>query len=152
MEFKKLSDVEVVAEPTESANVLIEENGVIKKAPKTAVVGANDGSLIIINMPKMAPADADAGDLIPDMTCNKTFDEVVEMYYNDEIILAILKILSGSFTNIRYCTGMGLIDADGNTASNKNEVECVVFGFNENELFYYRNGFSEDPPRSSGPL
>ena len=40
MEFKKLSDVEVVVEPTESANVLIEENGVIKKAPKTAVGGA----------------------------------------------------------------------------------------------------------------
>ena len=30
-EFKKLSDVEVVAEPTESANVLIEEDGEIKK-------------------------------------------------------------------------------------------------------------------------
>lgn len=40
MEFKRLSDVEVVAEPAESANVLIEENGVIKKAPKTAVGGA----------------------------------------------------------------------------------------------------------------
>lgn len=38
-EFKRLSDVEVVAEPTESANVLIEENGVIKKAPKDAVGG-----------------------------------------------------------------------------------------------------------------
>lgn len=37
--FKKLSDVEVVAEPSESANVLIEEGGVIKKAPKTAVGG-----------------------------------------------------------------------------------------------------------------
>lgn len=43
MEFKRLSDVEVVAEPTESANVLIEENGVIKKAPKTAVGGAGGG-------------------------------------------------------------------------------------------------------------
>lgn len=42
-EFKKLSDVEVVAEPSESANVLIEENGVIKKAPKTAVGGAGGG-------------------------------------------------------------------------------------------------------------
>ena len=37
--FKSIADVEVVAEPTESANVLIEENGVIKKAPKTAVGG-----------------------------------------------------------------------------------------------------------------
>lgn len=44
MEFKRLSDVEVVAEPTESANVLIEENGVIKKAPKTAV-GSAGGSV-----------------------------------------------------------------------------------------------------------
>ena len=41
-EFKKLSDVEVVAEPTESANVLIEEDGVIKKAPKTTI-GGNTG-------------------------------------------------------------------------------------------------------------
>jgi hypothetical protein len=40
-EFKKLSDVEVTAEPTESANVLIEEDGVIKKTPKTAVGGAS---------------------------------------------------------------------------------------------------------------
>ena len=39
-EFKKLSDVEVVAEPTESANILIEDNGVIKKAPKNAIGGA----------------------------------------------------------------------------------------------------------------
>lgn len=41
MEFKRLSDVEVVAEPAESANVLIEEDGVIKKAPKTAVGGSS---------------------------------------------------------------------------------------------------------------
>ena len=41
-EFTKLSDVEVVAEPSESANVLIEENGVIKKAPKTAMGGSAD--------------------------------------------------------------------------------------------------------------
>jgi hypothetical protein len=36
-EFKKLSDVEVVAEPLETANVLIEENGVIKRAPKNEI-------------------------------------------------------------------------------------------------------------------
>ena len=41
--FKSIADVEVVAEPTESANVLIEEDGVIKKAPKTAVGGASAG-------------------------------------------------------------------------------------------------------------
>jgi hypothetical protein len=47
MEFKKLSDVEVVAEPAESANVLIEENGVIKKAPKTAIGGAGSDCIMI---------------------------------------------------------------------------------------------------------
>lgn len=40
--FKSIADVEVIAEPTESANVLIEENGVIKKAPKTAVGGSGN--------------------------------------------------------------------------------------------------------------
>ena len=40
-EFKSIADVEVVAEPGKSANVLIEENGVIKKAPKTAVGGGD---------------------------------------------------------------------------------------------------------------
>ena len=44
MEFKKLSDVEVVEAVSDAANVLIEENGVIKKAPKTQVGGAGGGS------------------------------------------------------------------------------------------------------------
>jgi hypothetical protein len=37
--FKSIADVEVVAEPTKSANVLIEEDGIIKKAPKAAIGG-----------------------------------------------------------------------------------------------------------------
>lgn len=36
-EFKKLSDVEIIETPIDTANVLIEEGGVIKKAPKSAV-------------------------------------------------------------------------------------------------------------------
>ena len=47
--FKSIADVEVVAEPAESANVLIEENGVIKKAPKTAVGGAGETLVIAFN-------------------------------------------------------------------------------------------------------
>ena len=38
-EFKKLSEVEAVRAVQDNANVLIEEDGVIKKAPKTAVGG-----------------------------------------------------------------------------------------------------------------
>ena len=40
-EFKKLSDVAVVETPTDTANVLIEEDGVIKKVAKDAVVPSN---------------------------------------------------------------------------------------------------------------
>lgn len=40
--FKSIADAEVVETPADTANVLIEENGLIKKAPKTAVGGGVD--------------------------------------------------------------------------------------------------------------
>lgn len=46
-EFKKLSNVDIVETPSETANVLIEEDGVIKKAPKTAVGGGSEYDMII---------------------------------------------------------------------------------------------------------
>lgn len=36
---RKLADVEVIAEPTDEAHVLVEQNGEIKRTPKTAVGG-----------------------------------------------------------------------------------------------------------------
>ena len=48
MEFKRLSDVEIIAEPAESANVLIEENGIIKKAPKATVGGGGGGKSFVV--------------------------------------------------------------------------------------------------------
>lgn len=70
--FKSIADVEVIAEPAESANVLIEENGVIKKAPKTAVGGASNtsvGELAVVS---------DKGDIIfyPD----NFYDKVKTMF------------------------------------------------------------------------
>lgn len=46
--FKSIADVEVVEKPTDTANVLIEEDGVIKKAPKTAVGGGVGGYHIVV--------------------------------------------------------------------------------------------------------
>ena len=43
-EFTKLSTVETVNVPSSDANVLIEENGIIKKAPKSAVGGGGGGA------------------------------------------------------------------------------------------------------------
>ena len=42
--FKSIADVEVVERPSNSASVLIEEDGIIKKTPKTAVGGTGAGS------------------------------------------------------------------------------------------------------------
>lgn len=47
-DFKRLSDVEVVETPTDTANVLIEEDGVIKKAPKTAVGGYGCNTYFVV--------------------------------------------------------------------------------------------------------
>lgn len=77
MEFKKLSDVEVVAEPTESANVLIEENGVIKKAPKTAVGGGMGGSLMLY------PYNGDNNEPRVD----RTYDEIKDVLDNGGVVL-----------------------------------------------------------------
>ncbi len=46
-EFTKLSDVAVAETPTDNSHVLIEEDGVIKKAPKTAVGGSGEPDAII---------------------------------------------------------------------------------------------------------
>lgn len=42
-DFKRLGDVDLVDAPAENANVLIEENGIIKKASKDAVGGSTGG-------------------------------------------------------------------------------------------------------------
>lgn len=47
--FKSIADVEVVEKPVDTANVLIEEDGVVKKAPMSAVGGAGGGHWIMLN-------------------------------------------------------------------------------------------------------
>lgn len=156
-EFKKLSDVEVVAEPTESANVLIEENGVIKKAPKTAVGGAGTGNFVVISMPYIEEADIDTFSIIEGAVCNKTYDEVVEMYCANEIDGVILKANDEWECIFSMGAGMGLLNADGLVdISDANSAECVGFTFfnpygSITELYYYRNGLSYDSP-VSGPV
>jgi hypothetical protein len=154
MEFKKLSDVEVVAEPTETANVLIEENGVIKKAPKTAVGGGAGGNFVVISIPYVQEMDVDSTDIIEGATCNKTFDEVLEMYCSGEIDLAVLRMVSeqeGYGFNV--CNAIGLFNADGPvTLSNASLAECIAFAFGDSApICYYRNGLSYSFP-ISGPV
>jgi hypothetical protein len=90
MEFKKLSDVEVVAEPAESANVLIEENGVIKKAPKTAVGGAGGNNTIVFSITNITAGEFDIVapeglyEKLTDMFNNNICIDIVPYIYSDD--------------------------------------------------------------------
>ena len=76
--FKSIVDVEVVAEPTETANVLIEENGIVKKAPKSAVGGGMGGSLMVKTL-----VDQEAGTT----SFDRTYDEIKEVLDNGGVVL-----------------------------------------------------------------
>lgn len=85
-EFKRLSDVEVVAEPIESANVLIEENGIIKKAPKTTVGGGSgeaDGSVFTVNLNESYSPDTDS--MV--YTADKSYDEIAEAFESGKYVI-----------------------------------------------------------------
>jgi hypothetical protein len=96
-EFKKLSDVEVVAEPLETANVLIEENGVIKKAPKTAVGGAGGSTEwdAIIDLIEGSSGFFDSMELV-----SGTYEDLKE-----KIFAGILPNVLMRYTNGTYMTG-----------------------------------------------
>lgn len=68
-EFMKLSDVEVVETPTETANALIEENGVIKKAPKSAVGGKPNVYVLELTEEELSSTP---------IICNTNYDEVLK--------------------------------------------------------------------------
>ena len=98
-DFKRLSDVEVVAEPTESANVLIEENGVIKKAPKTAVGGVGGGELdAIIKFTRDPDNEWDVCTLE-----SGSYNDIVAKLANSEIVNAMLNMHIISGENAGMC-------------------------------------------------
>jgi len=88
MEFKRLSDVEVVAEPTESANVLIEENGVIKKAPKTAVGGNGEWDAVINYDEGTLGSDADVALFVFE---SGNYDTIKAKWDNGELPRVLIK-------------------------------------------------------------
>lgn len=73
-EFKKLSDVAAVETPADTANVLIEEDGVIKKAPKSAVGGAGSSGDVQSDWNQNDPT---APDYIKNRPFSENFGKVV---------------------------------------------------------------------------
>lgn len=134
-EFKRLSDVEVVAEPTESANVLIEEDGVIKKAPKTAVGGAGGGGIsydaiiAVAGNPYMS-CDFSECDISADTT---EILNVVEKLQNNEIVNVAIKYYYTYGTNEYYSFIPASVRcrAEGTTNSGDNQLNigCLMTSY-----------------------
>lgn len=77
MEFTKLADVEVVETANDTDKVLIEQNGEIKRVPKTEVGGS--GGMLIID------ANIDTGTSEVTASANMTFDEAFAAITNREL-------------------------------------------------------------------
>ena len=87
-EFIKLSDVETVETVSDNANVLIEENGAIKKVSKDEIGGKKDAAASGVYA---FVVDTRA------MTHNCDFSKVIEAYNNGMPVMGI-RVLDGSFT------------------------------------------------------
>ena len=133
--FKSIADVEVVAEPAESANVLIEENGVIKKAPKTAVGGGITEWDAIIDL-----IEGSSGYFASMELVSGSYEDIKE-----KIFSGILPNVLMRYTNGSYMTGISKVSG---FYCNSYEEEFIRLTFPCNydlrEVRLYPDGRVED--------
>lgn len=147
VDFKKLSDVEVVAEPIESANILIEEDGIIKKAPKTFIGNSeNNGRFkkpIVLNMDIVEYGEHDAeGDYII------RYDKIISISEEDKN-----EIVSNLTANREFCIIANFTDING-SISLFSYVPYVTY-IKYSEISDTRLGcaiYSKLPDRSDQPV
>ena len=105
MEFKKLSAVEAVEAVSDAASVLIEENGVIKRAPKDEVGGVKVASTAEVGQTIVVKAVDEAGNPIewecadlgakPDLVVTITVsEELNEGTINDYGVANVTEVIS----------------------------------------------------------
>ena len=148
-EFKRLSDVEVVETPTEIANVLIEEDGVIKKAPKTAVGGAGGSTLIVTSSKYLSEVASyengvtKASAIAIEYTANMTLDEAVAAMRNQELTGAIAYIVDTT----PVCFPMAVYDYYTELGTGENCIRLAV-GYGEAGFWLYwtSDGISTNSP------
>lgn len=127
--FNRLADVESVDTASEISNVLIEEDGEIKKVPKTSIVKPKDLDIDIV-------VDFDeSGNEITNYTINSidTFDNIKNKILNGEEINAKFKISmkeAPDSVNINtcYCTlgAVEYVSADNTIVFVSNRYNCGV--------------------------
>ena len=130
MEFTKLSEVEVVETANDTDKVLIEQNGEIKRVPKTEVGGGGGGGNMLI-------ITSDDGE---SFTANMTLTEVVEAFNKRELSGAALYFTMDGVCGLTCCV---LADYSPMAGFEFMIIMCEMAGL---ELFWTADGISTEPP------
>lgn len=147
-EFKKLSEVTMLEEASETAHVLIEENGEIYRVPKTAVGGGNVGGIKTAIIRDSRYLNAIAGlstmeSAAPAVTyecINMTFEEAYETMAKGEPLNVVGMLMDRGPANI-----LGMVFFIGTAEFG---VPCIVVAFRNIELFWTADGLSTSEPSS----
>jgi hypothetical protein len=97
MEFNRLADVEVVETANDTDKVLIEQNGEIKRVPKTEVGGV--GNMLIVDL----AIDTSTG-AVENATANMTLDECMAAIKNHELTGAVINATQDGMAGIIFGT------------------------------------------------
>lgn len=137
-EFKKLSDVTAVETPSDTANVLIEESGAVKKVPIASVGSGIKTAIITDNVYDAFIAGESEPPKEQVFRCsNMTYEEAKAILDSGEPLDVFLKIfIEDALANVHAIVGYAL---DFITVG-------VFIGAEPFILFWSANGFSTEPP------
>ena len=148
-DFVKLSEVTVLEEVSDTASVLVEQNGEIYRAPKTQVGGAGGIKTAIIRDSGYLNAIAGVQTMVqsaPTYTyecLNMTFEEAYETMANGEPLSAIGMLTAEGAMNIQGFVGFGGTAMFG--------VPCLMIVFivgsaSIAQLYWTADGLSTENP------
>lgn len=148
-DFVKLSEVTVLEEVSDTASVLVEQNGEIYRAPKTQVGGAGIKTAIIRDsgyLNAIAGVSTMMASAAPEYTyecLNMTFEEAYETMANGEPLSIIGMLTAEGATNLQGFVVFGGTAMFG--------VPCLMIGFAVGpamiaQLYWTADGLSTEEP------
>lgn len=142
-DFVKLSEVTVLEEVSDTASVLVEQNGEIYRAPKTQVGGAGGVKTAIIRDSEYLNAIAGVQTMITDAPVltyeciNMTFEEAYETMANGEPLI-VVDMLTKELARCGLCYAIF-----GGTFTFG--VPCIILR-GDTTLFWTTDGLSTEEP------
>ena len=119
MEFTRLADVEIVETANDTDKVLIEQNGEIKRVPKTEVGGTGgSGNTLILNL--TMDQNTGEGALV---SSSMTFEEALTAINNYEITGAVCHIDMG----VQKMSATPMVFADATAMAGTPAIMFMVF-------------------------